>query len=80
MPRRPLDRPLYCSRWKDRAREVMKNNGISERELARRAGFGPTSANYALRPGTDVHVTTVVIFAKVLGVSPSWLLFGDERS
>ena len=66
-------------KWKQRLRSVMEDQRISQRELGRRCGLGPTSVRHSLQPGTDVTLSTIYLYARELGVSPHWLAFGPKE-
>ena len=53
--------------------------GLTQEELAKRMGYnGRTSVCVAEQRGDNVTTTRVAKFAKALGVSQMWLMFGDE--
>ena len=53
--------------------------GLTQEELAKRMGYnGRTSVCVAEQRGDNVTTTRVAKFAKALGVSPMWLMFGED--
>ena len=64
--------------WKNRLRRVMADRNISQRELSRMCQIGATSVRHSLQPDTDIMLSTIHLYAKRLGVSPHWLIFGKE--
>lgn len=67
----------------DRIRQVLKKRGLSERELAKRAGFNTTSQlNNTLKrldKGSTIEVSTLDAIAKGAEVSLVWLQTGEEE-
>ena len=59
-----------------RLQAARAERGISLREVARRAGAGEGVA-VAVARGTMPAIDTLELPAKALGVSPSWLAFGE---
>ena len=64
--------------WKNRLDQAMRTRGVSQRELARMCDLGATSVRHSLQAGTDVRLSTIHLYAKCLGVSPTWLAFGKD--
>lgn len=71
-------KPVAPDDWKIRLQRVLDEQGLSQRELARRCGLGPTSVLHSLRSGSDVRLSTIYLYAQNLGVSPHWLAFGPR--
>lgn len=62
----------------DRLRSSIEASGISKRQLARLAGISPMTL-FHLEDGDDVKLSTLVSVARVLGVTPGYLLGeGDD--
>ena len=72
----PLGSGMLCEGLAARAREVRTLRGLSMREVARRAELtegAVRSTEQGRQPGLD----TLEQLAQALGVSPSWLAFGE---
>ena len=65
-----------------RIESILERQGISARELSRRAGLGETQvgmviARYRKNPNAEVTLVTLQAIARAANVSPAWLLTGD---
>lgn len=62
-----------------RIREKRLEQGLTQTELALKMGYnGKTAVCMAERGGDNITTTKVEKFAKALGVSTKYLLFGDD--
>lgn len=62
----------------DRLRSAVERSGLSSREIARRARLSENLVSQLLKsPTRSPRVDSVVAVAKVLGVSPAWLVTGE---
>lgn len=62
-----------------RIREKRIEQGLSQSELAAKMGYsGKTSVSMAENCGDNITTTKVEKFAKALGVSTKYLMFGDD--
>lgn len=64
----------------DRIRKIRTEKGISQSELARLVGYQGKSAVSKVEQGErDISQSMIVKYANALGVSPMYLLLGDEN-
>ena len=64
-----------------RIREKRLEQGLTQTELALKMGYhGKTAVCMAERGGDNITTTKVEKFAKALGVSTKYLMFGDDDS
>lgn len=61
-------------RFAENLRKVRKQKGISQEELAARAGLDLTTVNELENGNREPMLNTIVKLAKALGVSPKQLL------
>lgn len=62
--------------YTERLNEVMRQQGITQSELARRIGSSHTAVNSWANGDNVTDITTLARIAKTLGVSADFLLFG----
>lgn len=63
----------------DRIRFLRESKGMSQQELAEKIGFKTASAVNKIELGLrDINQTKIIAFSKALGVTPAYLLDGDE--
>lgn len=63
-----------------RIREKRIEQGLSQSELAAKMGYsGKTSVSMAENCGDNITTTKVEKFAKALGVTTKYLMFGDDN-
>lgn len=64
-----------------RATEARQAKGLTQRELARGADMSQqTVGSIESGRSNTPQAKTLLAIAKVLGVSPGWLLFGEENN
>ncbi|MGN7612831.1 helix-turn-helix domain-containing protein [Magnetococcales bacterium HHB-1] len=63
--------------WHLIVKKLLKKNGITQLELARRTGIAPPSLSRILRGGSKGHIDTVIKVANALNV-PISTLFGEN--
>lgn len=61
--------------WRARFREVVRDSGLTQREVAQRCGLAPETVSRILT-GANAHPTfaTIIRLARALRVSVGWLL------
>ena len=64
----------------ERIRALMTERGISFRELARRTGVSDVAARNWVVRGDQPKGDRLTRLCEALGVTPAWLLFGDESA
>lgn len=79
---RPVDFPGPDSRLLERLEWVLRNQGLSGRELAQKAGLSDAAVNVLLKrlrvdPETKPHPKTLVAISGATGISQRWLLDGS---
>lgn len=61
--------------WLDRLRLAVKNSGVTQREIARRAGIAPETLSRILNRGhQEPSFSTVIRIARAARVKVGWLL------
>lgn len=60
--------------WRERVKELMRERGMSQRQLARASGISDCSVSYYLHPRRRPKIDVVASFADALGVTPGDLL------
>lgn len=64
----------------ERIKELRIKNGLSQEELARRVGYVGRSAISKVEAGSrDISQSMIEKYAEALGVTPTYLLFGDKK-
>jgi HTH-type transcriptional regulator, cell division transcriptional repressor len=61
-----------------RLREARRTAGLTQRELAKRAGVGLATIRRIEQTGMEPRLGTVRRMAATLGVRVAWLIEGDE--
>lgn len=61
-------------KWNEKVLELMKEQSISQKELAKRSGIAESSVSRYLKSNKRPRLDIVVNFAKILGVKPEYLL------
>ncbi len=64
--------------WAPRFREAREALGVSRAMLGRIAGVSPTTIRHAELGDRDLTLRPVLRLANVLGVTPGWLIMGEE--
>lgn len=64
---------------KDRLKQARKNKGLSQSKLGELVGISQTAIQY-IENGRNQSSTKIFEIAKVLGVTPDWLLYGKENA
>lgn len=62
------------SLFSERLREAINNSGLSQAEVARRAGIGRSSITYYLQDKYEAKQQYVTALARALNVNEGWLL------
>lgn len=65
--------------WRDRIKGLIKERELSMKSLSLKAGLSESAVRDAVTRGRDPSIDNFVKIAEALGVSPVWLLQGDER-
>lgn len=68
---------MNTDNFPDRLKGLLEERGISQRELARRLGLSNVSVNQWVKGVAKPSRDTVPELCSVLGVTPSYLLYGD---
>ena len=64
----------------ERIRYLREKQGLSQQDLAEKVGYKTASAVNKIELGLrDLNQTKIALFAKALGVKPSYLMDGDEK-
>ena len=60
--------------WRDRLRIAVKGSGVTQSEIARRAGLSVESLSRIMTGAQQPRLTTVIRLARAARVSVAWLL------
>ena len=63
-----------------RLKEVLKNKGITQKELARALGIPYTTLNNWIRGAADPNLSSLIILANYLDVDLHWLITGKYQN
>ena len=63
----------------ERIVQYMEQHNITQVALARALGIQKSTINYTLNNGKDFSASDIMPIANFLGVSPIWLLTGEEQ-
>lgn len=67
--------------WRKRLRELIEGTpGLNMKSLSRKAGLGDSYVNDILVRGFKPTIENFVAIAEAAGVSPAWLLSGDDQN
>lgn len=61
-------------KWNDKVLRLMKEKGLSQKELAQKSGIAESSVSRYLKADKRPRLDIVVNFAKILEVKPEYLL------
>ncbi len=75
----PFDRTEFPTQFGRRLRLVRNHRGLSQIELAHRAGYVPQTISNMERGIAFPYLVTVFVLAEVLEIHPKILLFGEEE-
>lgn len=65
--------------WFERAKEEIKRKGITQEFLAEALGIAQPTVSAKLAGRRDASSEEVAAFARAIGVSPSWLAYGEKQ-
>ncbi len=65
-------------KWNEKVLELMTKRGVSQKQLAEKTGIAESSVSRYLNGAVEPKVNILVDFAKILGVSPQYLLEDSE--
>lgn len=65
-------------KWNDKVLNLMKEQGLSQKQLAQKSGIAESSVSRYLKSNKRPRLDIVINFAKILGVKPEYLLDDDD--
>lgn len=65
--------------WQQRLKDVLRENRLSMKALSLKAGLSESAVRDAVNRGREPSVENFIKMAEAAGVSPGYLLQGDER-
>ncbi|MCQ2488157.1 MAG: helix-turn-helix domain-containing protein [Clostridia bacterium] len=65
-------------KWNDKVLKLMKEQGLSQKQLAQKSGIAESSVSRYLKSNKRPRLDIVINFAKILGVKPEYLLDDDD--